>query len=187
LACAVFGCAAAAGDEPARLEISAAAATTTAFQDGVAPTAAYAGTRDTMIEEDHASTSHGSDKKLSVSGDTPSDSGDDEVALVRWELGAAIPAGALVTGATVILSVSDKADQSYALFEALAAWDVVARLGQQRRRWRGRSRHRGGRHDPRREHRHVPDRAHAGRRRDGAALGERSGAQSRHPDRQWRQ
>lgn len=121
----LLGCASAsgAGDDPPTVESAPAAATLTAFQDGTAPTSAYAGTRDTMIEQDHQSTSHGSDKTISVSGDTPSDSGEDEVALVRWDLGTAIPTGAVVDSATVILSVSDKADQTYQVFEALQSWD----------------------------------------------------------------
>ena len=101
----------------------AIASYTTAFQDGVAPTASYAGTRDTMLEQDHPSTSHGSDKKLSVSGDTPGGSGKDIVALLRWELAAAIPSNAIVRGVKITLTVSDKADQSYSLFELRRAWD----------------------------------------------------------------
>jgi hypothetical protein len=119
----MLGCAVASGGDPAAVELAPAASTLTAFQDGSAPTSAYAGTTDTMLEQDHATTNHGSDKKLSVSGDTPSDSGEDEVALVRWELGTAIPAGAVIASATVILSVSDKADQTYQVFEAGKAWD----------------------------------------------------------------
>jgi len=42
LTCAWLGCAAASGGEPPAVEV-AATAPTTAFQDGVAPTTAYAG------------------------------------------------------------------------------------------------------------------------------------------------
>lgn len=100
-----------------------AASTTTAFQDGVAPSASYAGTRDTMLEEDHPSTSHGGDKALSASGDTPSDSDEDDVVVLRWDLAGAIPSTAIVRGATIVVNVSDKADQTYALYEVLRDWD----------------------------------------------------------------
>jgi hypothetical protein len=96
---------------------------TTAFQDGVSPTASYAGTRDTMLEQDHPSTSHGGDPRLSVSGDTPGGSGKDLVALLRWDLAAAIPSNAIVRGARITLTVTDRADQPYSLFELLRAWD----------------------------------------------------------------
>ena len=96
---------------------------TTSFQDGVSPTTGYSGTRDTFFEQDAPTTTHGGASKLSVSGDTPSGSGRDDVALVQWELAAAIPTTAVVRGASITLTVSDKADQTYALFEVLRAWD----------------------------------------------------------------
>jgi hypothetical protein len=75
-----------------------------------------------MLEQDHPSTSHGGDTRLSVSGDTPSGSGSDIVALLRWDLASAIPSNAIVRGVKITLTVTDKADQSYALFELLRAW-----------------------------------------------------------------
>lgn len=118
-------CAAATPDAEPIPEAGTAGATVSAFQDGVAPIASYAGTRDTMIEEAHPSTGHGSDPRLSISGDTPSDSGDDESVLLRWDLGSTIPAGATVTAAAVVLQVTDKADQTYEMFEATQAWDEI--------------------------------------------------------------
>jgi hypothetical protein len=117
----VVGCAGGGAErvEPGGLE---AGGLVTAFQDGVAPASGYAGTRDTMLEEDHASTNHGSDTRLSVSGDTPGGSGEDDVALIQWDLSAAIPTTAIVHAATITLTVTDKADQAYALFEVLRPW-----------------------------------------------------------------
>jgi len=121
VAIAAIGGMSCAGAEPAAtLE---AAGLVAAFQDGVAPTTGYAGTRDTMLEEADATARHGSDKKLSISGDTPGGSGKDDVALLQWDLGATIPRDAVVTAATITLTVTDKADQSYGIFEALRGWD----------------------------------------------------------------
>ncbi len=93
-----------------------------AFQDGVVPTAGYAGTRDTMLEQNAAKSTHGGDSSLSVSGDTPGGSGKDDVALVRWELAATIPGDAIVSAASITLTVSDKAAQSYGVYEVLRPW-----------------------------------------------------------------
>jgi hypothetical protein len=116
------GCASAASEPAAVVEVASAAGGTTAFQDGVSPAASYAGTRDTMIEQDHQSTNHGSDKTISASGDTPSGSGDQEIILLRWDI-TAIPSTAVVTSASIVVDVSDKADQVYSLYEALKPWD----------------------------------------------------------------
>lgn len=94
----------------------------TAFQDGVAPTTSYAGTRDTMLEQDDASARHGSAKKLSISGDTPGGSGRDDAALLQWDI-SAIPRTAIVRAATIAVTVTDKADQTYGVFEVLRGWD----------------------------------------------------------------
>ncbi|MBC7976411.1 MAG: DNRLRE domain-containing protein, partial [Myxococcales bacterium] len=76
-----------------------------------------------MLEQNRASTGHGSDKKLSASGDTPGGSGKDDNVLVQWDLGAAIPTTAIVRSASIIVTVTDKADQSYGLFEVVRGWD----------------------------------------------------------------
>lgn len=111
------GCAAA--EQGAQLEVAAGVV---AFQDGVAPSSSYAGTRDTMLEEHDATAKHGADSKLSISGDTPGGSGQDDVALLQWDV-STIPTSAVVTAASLTVTVSDKADQSYGVFEALRAWD----------------------------------------------------------------
>src|SRR4051812_8085587 len=67
VAIAIGGMSCAGAERGAALE---AAGLVAAFQDGVAPTAGYAGTRDTMLEEADATARHGGDKRLSISGDT---------------------------------------------------------------------------------------------------------------------
>lgn len=95
---------------------------TVSFQDGVAPSSSYTGTRDTMLEQNAPKSAHGGDGSLSVSGDTPGGSGKDDVALLRWDLSATIPADAVVSAASITLAVSDKASQSYELHEVLRPW-----------------------------------------------------------------
>jgi hypothetical protein len=98
-----------------------AGAQSASFQDGVAPTSSYAGTRDAMIEEAHPDTNHGGDTSLSASGDTPAGSGNENFLLLKWDV-SAIPANALVRSATLTVTVSDKADQTYDFYELTRAW-----------------------------------------------------------------
>ncbi|TQF13801.1 DUF3616 domain-containing protein [Myxococcus llanfairpwllgwyngyllgogerychwyrndrobwllllantysiliogogogochensis] len=98
-----------------------AATQSTSFQDGVAPTTDYAGTRDAMIEEEDSDANHGSDTKLSASGDTPAGSGNENFALLAWDV-SAIPANAVVRSASLTVTVSDKADQDYQLYALTRGW-----------------------------------------------------------------
>lgn len=98
-----------------------AGAQSTSFQDGVAPTTSYAGTRDAMIEEQNPDTNHGGDTSLSASGDTPSGSGNEDYILLKWDV-SAIPATAVIRSATLTLTVSDKADQTYDFYELTREW-----------------------------------------------------------------
>lgn len=111
------------GSEDASLAEFRSGAFTASFQDGVAPTAAYAGTRDTMLEQNAPKAAHGGDTALSVSGDTPGGSGKDDAALIQWDIAATVPADAVITDASITLTVSDKAAQSYSLYEVLRPWN----------------------------------------------------------------
>lgn len=110
-------------DELVQLAEFRSAEFSASFQDGVAPTAAYAGTRDTMLEQHAAKTAHGGDTALSVSGDTPGGSGKDDAAVIQWDLAATVPTDAIIHSASITLTVSDKAAQSYSLYELLRPWD----------------------------------------------------------------
>lgn len=118
------GCSESLHEEPSVSGVmSVVGAHSASFQDGVVPTSGYAGTRDTMLEEHASSATHGSDTSLSISGDTPGGSGDDDVVLLRWDVSATIPSNAIVRSATIKVTVSDKAEQTYELYEGLRAWD----------------------------------------------------------------
>ncbi|WP_257453791.1 DUF3616 domain-containing protein [Archangium lipolyticum] len=93
----------------------------TSFQDGVSPSSSYAGTRDSMIEEQNPDTNNGGDTSISASGDTPSGSGNENYILLKWDV-SSIPANALVRAASITVTVSDKADQTYDFYELTRAW-----------------------------------------------------------------
>lgn len=88
--------------------------TTVTFQDGVAPTAGYAGTTDTYMDSDTATTNLGGSATLQCDGN------DTTRALLRWDT-TAIPAGSVVTAASVSLRVFDNGS-SYDLFDLRRAW-----------------------------------------------------------------
>ncbi|SEN08647.1 Protein of unknown function [Stigmatella aurantiaca] len=94
----------------------------TVFQDGVSPSSGYAGTRDAMIEEERPGANHGGDTRLSASGDTPAGSGNENYILLQWDV-SSIPAQAIVRSASISVTVSDKADQSYGFYELTRAWN----------------------------------------------------------------
>lgn len=100
---------------------SLAGTQTTAFQDGVAPTTGYAGTRDAMIEEEDSNANHGSATNLSASGDTPAGSGNENYVLLAWDV-SSIPSNAVVRSASLTVTVSDKADQDYQLYALTRGW-----------------------------------------------------------------
>lgn len=94
---------------------------TVSFQDGVSPTSCYAGTRDSMIEEENPDTNNGSDTSISASGDTPAGSGNENYILLRWDV-SSLPVGAIIRSASIVVTVSDKADQTYDFYELTREW-----------------------------------------------------------------
>ncbi|WP_437592894.1 DUF3616 domain-containing protein [Sorangium sp. So ce1000] len=124
-AIAAASCAAAGVDplEAVATESFALGAYSASFQDGVSPASSYAGTRDTMLEENAPTTTNGGDTSISVSGDTPGGSGKDDAVLVQWDLSGTIPVDAIVTSATITVTVSDKAAQTYPIYQVLRAWN----------------------------------------------------------------
>ena len=91
------------------------------FQNGVAPDGAYAGTRDTEINQAQPSSNFGSATTLRADGDDPGGTGQDVSSLIKWDI-SEIPANAIVEAATVTFTVSDASSQSYVLYELLRDW-----------------------------------------------------------------
>lgn len=92
-----------------------------AFQDGVSPVPAYAGTRDTFLSELNATHPYGANRALQVDGDNPGGSGKELRALLRWDL-SAIPPGSRIQTASILLRVSTLPEPPYAVYAMKRAW-----------------------------------------------------------------
>jgi len=92
---------------------------TKSFQQGLAPTAAYAGARDAHISQDAPATNFGSAASLTVDGDTTG--GNDARALLRWYV-TDIPPGSTVQSARIVLSVTNPSTQVYELYRVYRYW-----------------------------------------------------------------
>jgi hypothetical protein len=91
------------------------------FQDGVSPAASYAGTRDTYLSEEAPASNFGGATPCAVDGDSVN--GKDQYGLLRWTLGAEIPADATVTSVSVTLYITNKTGGSgYAIYEVKQDW-----------------------------------------------------------------
>ena len=65
---------------------------TDSFQEGVAPTAGYAGTTDTYMSSNAPTSNFGSSAMLLLDGDDPGGSGNDLASLLKWDI-SSIPPG----------------------------------------------------------------------------------------------
>jgi hypothetical protein len=92
-----------------------------AFQDGVSPAPAYAGTRDSFIEESNPTHNFGTNATIQVDGDNPGGSGQELRMVLRWDT-SAIPAGSKVQSATVLLQLQSRARTPYEVHAIKRAW-----------------------------------------------------------------
>ncbi len=102
------------------------------FQDGIAPSAAYAGTQDSYIRQASATTNYGAATSLQVDGDEPANSTNDMSILLAWDI-SSIPANAIVEAAEMVLEVTDISSGVYSCFglerswnEAQTTWNLAA-------------------------------------------------------------
>ncbi|HEX6764987.1 MAG TPA: DNRLRE domain-containing protein, partial [Polyangiaceae bacterium] len=95
---------------------------TLSFQDGVQPTAAYAGTTDTTLHQAAPTTNFGNDSTVLVDGDDGA--GADLSSLLRWDV-SQIPAGSAVTSASVTLSIVNPTGNTYNLFSLARPWNEL--------------------------------------------------------------
>ena len=94
------------------------------FQDGVAPTSGYAGTRDAYILENNPDTAFGTATTLLVDGSEPSGSGLDVFSLLQWDL-SGIPSDAVVDAASITINVTN-AGSGYEIYELLKIWQETS-------------------------------------------------------------
>ena len=91
------------------------------FQDGVAPTAVYAGTRDTYLNENNSPSNAGSATTLLVDGDDPFNTGEDKSTILKWDI-STIPPEAVIQSVSVTINVTDFTTQTYELYELERVW-----------------------------------------------------------------
>jgi len=101
---------------------SGALAVTRSFQDGVSPTAGYAGTRDTYVSEEVPTSNFGGASSCLVDGDSVN--GKDQACLLRWLIDSTdVPADATVTSVSITLNITNKTGGSgYAVYEVKKDW-----------------------------------------------------------------
>jgi hypothetical protein len=96
-----------------------------AFQNGLFPSVAYAGTTDTKIASGKKSTkNYGNDTKMTVDGDP------DEAGLFRWNV-SAIPTGSTVNSVSIEFTVTSSSKETYEVYALERAWDELAATWQQ--------------------------------------------------------
>jgi hypothetical protein len=95
------------------------------FQDGVAPTTAYAGTRDAYISQNAPTTAFGTATTLLADGDDPSGSTNDLSTVIQWDI-SDIPSDALVDGATITINVTNVSSSGYEIYQLLTNWQETS-------------------------------------------------------------
>ena len=133
-----FGCAPDDGAEDetepsAAAESPLAAPVTVSLQNGVAPTASYAGTTDATLQESVPAANAGAEPVIRVDMDYPNGSGRNADALLRFDV-SAIPPGSVVQSVKLTLNVTNSTGgEGYALYalsrgwsEAQATWNSAA-------------------------------------------------------------
>jgi hypothetical protein len=92
------------------------------FQDGVFPTPAYTGTRDTWLQQTAPDTNNGADDALSLDvRGTDTNPNTAEWPLVRWDV-SAVPPGSTVQDATITLVVNNTSPGTFDLYASLRPW-----------------------------------------------------------------
>ncbi|MXY08374.1 MAG: DNRLRE domain-containing protein [Rhodothermaceae bacterium] len=89
---------------------------TVSFQDGMAPTTDYRGTRDTKIRENSPGEFFGSDTEIEVDGDS------DKAGLLKWDL-SSIPANSTILSAEIILEITNGSTDTYEVYELKRDWE----------------------------------------------------------------
>jgi hypothetical protein len=92
-----------------------------AFQDGVSPIPAYAGTRDTFLSQSNPTHLYGTKATIQVDGNNPAPTGNDLNLLLRWDL-SSIPRGSKVQSVVVALRGGVPTKQPFPVYALRRAW-----------------------------------------------------------------
>jgi hypothetical protein len=90
-----------------------------AFQDGLFPSVAYAGTTDTKLNAGSKSKNYGTVTSLMVDGKP------DEASLFRWDV-SAIPSGSIVVSAAIELNALSTTKGNFEVYALHRAWDEIS-------------------------------------------------------------
>lgn len=90
-----------------------------AFQNGLFPSVAYAGSVDTKIAAKKATTNYGNDAKMTIDGNP------DEAGLFKWNV-SAIPVGSTVQSVAIEFNVTASSKDSYEVYALQRAWDELS-------------------------------------------------------------
>jgi hypothetical protein len=90
-----------------------------AFQDGLFPSVAYAGTRDTKLNSGSKTRNYGTATELKVDGSP------DESSLFRWDV-SAIPVGSIIVSAAIELNAASSTSGNYEVYTLQRAWDEIS-------------------------------------------------------------
>ena len=102
--------------------VSAQADTTTVrFQQGVAPSAAYAGAADTTLSETNKTSTYGSSASVRVDGDDLPGTGLDLSALLSWNI-SSIPPGSINRLASITVNASNGTANAFPIYALRRAW-----------------------------------------------------------------
>ncbi|HET9955915.1 MAG TPA: DNRLRE domain-containing protein [Polyangiaceae bacterium] len=90
------------------------------FQDGVFPSADYAGTRDATLREAAGTSNFGGGASCEADGDDTA--GSDESCAIRWDVGG-IPPGSIVQAASLTLRVTNGSADTYDIYGLTRGWE----------------------------------------------------------------
>ena len=101
------------------LEFGLGSPVTISFQNGVAPSASYAGTSDTSLKQVAPTTNYANETTLYADGDDGS--GVDLSALIEWSL-SGIPAGSVVQSASLTVRITNATSNTYNIYGMVRPW-----------------------------------------------------------------
>ncbi len=121
MVCALVACSAASdvGEEIGDSADSLAGTTTHSFQNGVYPSTSYAGAHDSFLAEAAPTTTNGTATTLKIDGD--GGSGADLATLLSWDV-SSIPAGSIVRGVSMTLSVTNATGNDFQVYALKRRW-----------------------------------------------------------------
>ncbi len=99
-------------------DVNIAVTTSALFQDGIFPTAGYAGTRDTRLESTLPNTNFGGGREVGADGPVALSAA---TGLIEWDI-RTIPVGAVVQGASITLDIKNTSPDTFEVYAMRRDW-----------------------------------------------------------------